>query len=182
MKRLFIFILIVASVDISYASNKQPILFQIKADITMDSLFYNITEASVYPENISTSYDDKLKAFEPVELLLKLKTNILKGSSDTYRYSLSIFNEKSTCKTYNNVVEPYEKPEISTYINGSREVLTRKPSNPIDFSDDYIDGVNTYLSDEQVINVDFFEPQPSKLNKDFKYCEGEFTLMAGLEL
>ncbi len=182
MKKLLIIILYIFFVKSSYANGEQPLLFQLKAEITLDSLFYKITEISVYPENVNTNYDSKLRTFEPVELSLQLKTNILKGSSDTYRYSLSIFNEKSTCKTYGDVVEPYKNPEVSTYINGHREILTRKSSNPIDFLSDYVDGANTYLSDEQVISVDFFEPQPSKLNKDFKYCEGEFTLMAGLEL
>ncbi|AWK84143.1 hypothetical protein [Photobacterium damselae] len=183
MKNLFLyaFLSFVFYCQCSYADLNDSILFQFKAEITKDSLFYSITDVRLSPDDLELKYNDDNKKFDDYNLTLEVKTNIIKGSINNYMYSLSILDQLSYCTTFNNIVESYKDPIISINIDGNEKSLSDVPVS-IDFSNEYSDGISSYLSDNRIINVVFFEPQPEKLIKDFKYCEGNFTLLAGLDI
>ncbi|MGR5047273.1 hypothetical protein ACPV3P_00915 [Photobacterium damselae] len=180
--KVFIFILTLVIVK---ANAGETLLFKIKAEITNDSLFYSIVDMQLTPSDIELNYNTKTNVFDPISLILSVKSNILDGSinANKYMYTITLVNERSECITYDNIVEKYSKPEVSIIINNKKEILTNNPSSPIVFDELYSDNIgNTYLSDNIEVNLMFFEPQPDKINKDFKLCEGEFTILAGIDL
>ncbi|HIF9365622.1 TPA: hypothetical protein ACX6SN_001174 [Photobacterium damselae] len=183
MKNLFLYIFLGFAFycQFSYADLNDSILFQFKAEITKDSLFYSITNVLLSPDDIELKYNDDDKKFDDINLSLEVKTNIIKGSINNYMYSLSILDQLSSCTTFNDIVEPYKNPTISINIDGNEKSLSDVPLS-INFSNEYSDGISSYLSDNKIIRVVFFEPQPEKLIKDFKYCAGDFTLLAGLDV
>lgn len=184
MKKLFLFIFWGSGLisQLSHAGLDDSVLFRFKAEITKDSLFYSITDVILKPDDIELKYNKKNKKFDDLDLTLDVKTNIIKGSVNNYSYSLSITDEVSSCTRFDDSIEPYKAPEISIDIDGSKEILSDIPSSSIAFSGEYSDGSYSYLSDNKVIHVVFFEPQPDKLIKDFKYCDGKFTLLTGLDV
>ncbi|HIF9253996.1 TPA: hypothetical protein ACX6Q7_001302 [Photobacterium damselae] len=181
MKKGIIFIVFFAIK--CFASYDDSLTFNMIAKIDTNSLFYKITEFELKPDQIELNFNTKNNTFDPVDINMQVKSNIVKGSLG-YRYVLSIINEKSFCKDNDDVIERYKSPELSITINGKIIVLSHKPSLPIDFGSTYSlpGSTSLYLSDENIIHFKFFEPQSDKTIKDFKTCEGGVSLLAGLDI
>ncbi|HIF9104617.1 TPA: hypothetical protein ACX6QA_004305 [Photobacterium damselae] len=185
MKKLvvsIVYIVFLVQAGFVFANSIKSLIFPIAAKITSDSLYFNITDMRLEPNNIEIKYDENIKRFPSVILKLAVETNILSSSLDKYSYNLTLESQTSKCMTYNDEVESYDSPDVSIVVNGRREKLSLNPSSSLDFSSNFIFDSNEYLSDERNIYVDFHEPQPDKLIKNFKYCDGEFSLVSGLSL
>ncbi len=165
------------------ASELKPLDFTMVAKITPDSLFYKISEMSIAPADIELNYNNDTKVFDKVNLTLSIITNILSTSKDDYSYNLTLSYGKSICTTYNKEVEEYKQPEISILVDGVETLLQESVPLSLDFLSLSIgkDGYQ-YLSDSRELLLEFSEPQPDKIRKDFVSCEGDFSLIAGLDI
>ncbi|MHA6607447.1 hypothetical protein C5F63_18445 [Photobacterium damselae subsp. damselae] len=165
------------------ASEVKMLNFPMVARITSDSLFYKISDMSIFPDNIELNYNNEQKTFDKVHLNLNVMTNILSTSKDNYSYNLTLSYGHSICTNFNKEVEEYKHPEISIIIDGNEKTLQEYIPLSLDFSSISTakDG-NQYLSDSRELFLMFSEPQPEKIIKDFEFCDGDFSLIAGLDL
>ncbi|MGI2799500.1 hypothetical protein ACRTC3_12970 [Photobacterium damselae] len=186
MKKLFICsvsIVLLFQCGLIYGTEySHSLVFKLRAEITTDSLFYKITKIILPNDDIIIDYNSKIKTFDPVDIDLEVLSNINTDSVNNYQYALSLVHGRSSCINYNDVIEKYKHPIISTIIDGNKEILSRNPSTPISFHHKYSIDKGEYLSDKRKLHIEFHEPQPNKIIKDFKVCEGDFTVLSGLAL
>ncbi|HIF9068713.1 TPA: hypothetical protein ACX6QT_001230 [Photobacterium damselae] len=185
IRNLFLIILIYGISCFNYviASESKILNFPMVARITADSLFYKISDIFIIPNNIELNYNNDQRTFDEVNLNLNVITNILSSSKNKYSYNITLIYGKSVCTTYDKEVESYKQPEIYILVDGAKQKLQESVSMPLEFLSISTkkDG-NQYLSDSRTLYLKFSEPQPGKIMKDFEFCEGDFSLIAGLDL